>query len=91
MLVIPSLDGLHMAVASSPAGPVLAAPVFTVTFGTAHAQIMDSTFGAALTTCCRRTCIRHTHFLVLRHSHSNSITDSTAQDDIPEKAHQQVN
>ena len=31
---------LDMAVASGPAGPVLAGPVLTVTFGTAHAQIM---------------------------------------------------
>ena len=31
-----------MAVASSPAGPVLAGPVFTVIFGTAHAQIMNN-------------------------------------------------
>ena len=31
-----------MAVASGPAGPVLAGPVFTVIFGTAHAQIMNN-------------------------------------------------
>ena len=31
---------LPMAVASGPAGPVLAGPVFRVIFGTAHAQIM---------------------------------------------------
>ena len=31
-----------MAVASGPAGPVLAEPVFTVIFGIAHAQIMNN-------------------------------------------------
>ena len=31
-----------MAVASGPAGPVLAGPVFMVIFGTAHAQIMNN-------------------------------------------------
>ena len=31
-----------MAVASGPAGQVLAGPVFTVFFGTAHAQIMNN-------------------------------------------------
>ena len=47
-----------MAIASSPASPVLARLVFTVIFGTVHAQIMnnDSTFGAAFTS---------------RHGHSN--------------------
>ena len=38
-----------MAVASGPAGLVLAGPVFTVIFGTAHVQIMNNTFGAAFT------------------------------------------
>ena len=31
-----------MAVASVPAGPVLAGPVFTVIFGTVHAQIINN-------------------------------------------------
>ena len=31
-----------MAVASGPAGPVLARPVFMVIFGTAHVQIMNN-------------------------------------------------
>ena len=31
-----------MAVASGPAGPVLAGLVFTVIFGTAHVQIMNN-------------------------------------------------
>ena len=31
-----------MAVASGPAGPVLAGPVFTVIFGTAHAYIINN-------------------------------------------------
>ena len=31
-----------MAIASDPAGPVLAGPVFTVIFGTAHAQLMNN-------------------------------------------------
>ena len=31
-----------MTVASGPAGPVLAGPVFTVIFGTAHEQIMNN-------------------------------------------------
>ena len=37
-----SLISIHnsMAVTSGPADPVLAGPVFTVIFGTAHAQIM---------------------------------------------------
>ena len=34
--------GYSMAVASGPAGPVSARPVFTVIFGTAHAQIMNN-------------------------------------------------
>ena len=46
----------YMAVASGPAGPVSARPVFTVIFETAHAQIMNNTFGVALT-------IHHTYFL----------------------------
>ena len=74
---------LCMAVASSPAGPVLAGPVFTVIFGTARVQIMNNMFRATLTTCRRRTPIHHTHFLhrsiagtrrvvlVPRHGHSN--------------------
>ena len=32
----------NMAVASGPAGPVLAGPVFTFIFKTAHAQIMNN-------------------------------------------------
>ena len=32
----------NMAVASGPAGPVLAGPVFTVIFGTAHGLIMNN-------------------------------------------------
>ena len=40
----------NMALASGPAGPVLAGPVFTVIFGTAHAQIMNNVWGR-LTTC----------------------------------------
>ena len=86
-----------MAVASGPAGP-LAGPVFTVKFGTAHAQIMnnDNTFGAALTTC-HRPRVYATRIelrLVLdlaTATATGSITDSTAQDDISEKAHQQLN
>ena len=35
-------ESAHMAVASGPAGPVLARPVFTVIFGTVHAQIMNN-------------------------------------------------
>ena len=52
-------------IASGPAGPVLAGPVFTVIFKTAHAQIMimSNTLGAALATCRRFARIRHTHFL----------------------------
>ena len=59
-----------MAVASGPAGPVLAGPVYTVIFGTAHAQIINNDRSISTT---------------------GSIADSTAQDDIPEKSHQQVN
>ena len=33
---------MAVGVASGPAGPVLAGPVFTVIFGTAHAQIMNN-------------------------------------------------
>ena len=33
-----------MAVGSGPAGPVLAGPVFTVIFGTAHVQIMKFSY-----------------------------------------------
>ena len=40
--VIVSGSVCHMTVASGPAGPVLAGPVFTVIFGTAHAQIMNT-------------------------------------------------
>ena len=37
-----------MAVASGPAGSVLARPVYTVKFGTAHAQIMNTSLGPLL-------------------------------------------
>ena len=61
-----------MAVASGLAGLVLARPVFTVFFGTAHPQIMNNTFWAALTTSCRRPRMRHTQLVpVPRHDHSN--------------------
>ena len=36
------IGGLCMAVASGPAGLVLAGPVFTIIFKTAHAQIMNN-------------------------------------------------
>ena len=36
------LQSRSMVVASGPAGPVLAGPVFTVIFGTAHAQIINN-------------------------------------------------
>ena len=36
------LKRLSMAIASGPAGPVLAGPVFMVIFRTAHAQIMNN-------------------------------------------------
>ena len=39
------LGALGMAVASGPAGPVLAGPVFTATFETAHAQIIQHVWG----------------------------------------------
>ena len=35
-------SNISMAVASGPASPVLAGPVFTVIFGTAHVQIMNN-------------------------------------------------
>ena len=40
--LIPKGLNTCMAVASGPAGPVLAGPVFTVIFETAHAQIMNN-------------------------------------------------
>ena len=51
-IVLGKCSTSDMAVASGPAGPVLAGPVFKVIFGTAHVQIMnnENTFGAALTT-----------------------------------------
>ena len=52
-----------MAVARGLACLVLAGPVFTVIFKTAHAQIMNNTLGAALATCHRFVRIRHMHFL----------------------------
>ena len=57
---------LHMAVASGPAGPVLAGSVFTAIFETAHARIMNNkqhVWGPSynLSSTCTRIC--HTHFL----------------------------
>ena len=50
---------------------------------------MNNTFEAAFTTCRRRVRVHHMHFLYLATATpTGSITDSTAQDDIPEKAHQ---
>ena len=51
-----------MAVASGPAGPVLAGPVFTVIFGTAHPQIMKFSH--------LRSCTEQLHVLVPRHGYS---------------------
>ena len=54
-----------MAVASGPAGPVLAGPVFTLIFGSAHAQIMNNdqhVWGRPYS--CRRARIRYIHFLL---------------------------
>ena len=64
-----------MAVASGPAGPVLAGPVFTVIFGTAHAQIMSNEWGGSY------------NFVVDARVYAtatatDSITDSTAQDNM---------
>ena len=63
--------------ASGPAGPVLAGPVFTVIFETAHAQMMnmDDMFGAAHNLSSQRAytpfCAELYLVPVPRHGHSN--------------------
>ena len=42
MFLFFNVEDNGMAIASGPAGPVLAGPVFTVKFGTAHVQIMNN-------------------------------------------------
>ena len=82
-----------MAVASGPAGPVLAGPVFTAIFETAHAQIMNNkqhVWGTSYNLSSTRTFCDEL-YLVLIPRHGHSITNSMVQDDIPEEAHQQVN
>ena len=91
-----------MAVASNPAGPVLAGPVFTAIFETAHAQIMNNkqhVWGPSYNLLSTRAYMPHTlsatsyswfsYFATA--TATGSITNSTVQDDIPEEAHQQVN
>ena len=91
-----------MAVASGPAGPVLAGSVFTAIFETAHAQIMNNkqhVWGPSYNLSSTRAYTTHSlsatsyswFSYLATATATDSITNSTVQDDIPEEAHQQVN
>ena len=93
---------LIMAVASGPAGPVLAGPVFTAIFETAHAQIMNNkqhvwgpSHNLSSTSAYTLNALFVTSYSWFSYlataTATGSITNSRVQDDIPEEVHQQVN